>query len=284
MRVQPDGRLPPGPCPAREPCGQPSAPHMLPKCSSTGIMSSPRAISRCGIGSRGRTPVRSNRSGGGPGTAPATDGGVLGTRASRPQMGRQDRCEPMRARRPRWQNEPFPGRAVPTRSQLACQRLDPPRRDNPASRTPTHRGPWPRMSLTTSEAVGGREVDGRGDGDECRGQSDSPAKDDELRPDCGDVRAELAGGFEPFLGQREPPRHYGVEARRRRPATRPAPAAAVRALRRGDAPRTAKPRKGRSEGAATDSSRCAACRDRIILLLDRPATQASDPRALFVNY
>ena len=65
--------------------------------------------------------------------------------------------------------------------------------------------PWPQMSLKTSEAVGGREVDGRGDEDECRGQSDGPAKDDELRPGCGDVRVELAGGFEPLLGQREPP-------------------------------------------------------------------------------
>ena len=57
------------------------------------------------------------------------------------------------------------------------------------------------MGLKTSEAVGGREVDGRGDEDECRGQSDGPAKDDERRPGCGDVRIELAGGFEPFLGQ-----------------------------------------------------------------------------------
>ena len=80
------------------------------------------------------------------------------------------------------------------------------------------------MSLKTSEAVGGREVDGRGDEDECRGQSDGPAKDDELRPGCGDVRVELAGGFEPLLRQvnrpgiaRSRPEGDGLPPDRRQP-------------------------------------------------------------------
>ena len=80
------------------------------------------------------------------------------------------------------------------------------------------------MGLKTSEAVGGREVDGRGDEDECRGQSDGPAKDDELRPGCGDVRVELAGGFEPLLRQvnrpgiaRSRPEGDGLPPDRRQP-------------------------------------------------------------------
>ena len=54
------------------------------------------------------------------GTAPPTAASVLGTRASRPQMGQQDRRRSMRARRPRSQ-ERRPARSAPRHSPFASR-------------------------------------------------------------------------------------------------------------------------------------------------------------------